>query len=340
MTTSRKGDGMADQEGKATSARPRRLGRGLSSLVGDPVSVRFSDASDLGGEVTARPESGEAPAKTPRGPAVGDQREWGGLHQVDLDRIDPSPYQPREAFDEGAIGRLADSIRQSGVMQPIVLRRQSNDRFELVAGERRWRAARIAGLAAIPAVVRDLSDEESAEIAVVENVQREDLNPIERARAFSLLSEQFGLTHAQIAERVGLERPTISNVVRLLELEEPLQDLIADGLLTPGHGKALLGMSPGARRVDLGRLASEGTWSVRRLEREVGRGKEAPSAPVHRLDGLGTHLADLERQLGEHLGTRVRVRTDSTGTRGRVEIMFYDHDHFDGLMSRLGFRMS
>jgi ParB family chromosome partitioning protein len=225
-------------------------------------------------------------------------------------------------------------------MQPVVARPSAGGRFELVAGERRLRGARRAGLGSIPVVVRELSDEESAELCLVENVQREDLNPIERANAFAMLARRFSLTHAEIGERVGLERSTVSNFVRLLELDDELRSLVAEGTLTLGHAKALLGAPGGDGRSSLGRRAVAGSWSVRRLERAVaeiaGRG---PSPDKDQTAPQSSNLADLERQLGDHLGTRVRIRADSKGTRGRVEISFYDLDHFDGLMSRLGFEM-
>lgn len=303
-----------------TKERPRRLGRGLSSLVGEPVSVGVPEVLS---------ESPPPPAELPT---------EDGITMVSVSDVTPSPFQARETFDEAALSGLAESIRRSGVMQPIVLRR-SEQGYELVAGERRWRAAQQAGLTQVPAVIRKVSDEESAELGLVENVQREDLNPIERARAFALLSTTFQLTHAEIAERVGVSRPSVSNSVRLLELEEPLQARVIDGSLSAGHAKVLLSLTPGNERLAIGERSAASGWSVRRLEHEVGRLLQAASAPVSGRT-VTAHLAELERQLSEHLGSQVRIRADASGQRGRVEISFYDLDHFDGLMSRLGFKMS
>ena len=319
---------------EAQRSRPRRLGRGLSSLVGDSVSVSIPGEASPGEAEPAREETvADRPTDMPADEAVG------GLRRITIDLIDPSPFQPRESFDDSALDRLADSIRRSGVMQPIVARPAPDGRFELVAGERRLRAARRAGLGAIPAVVRDLSDEQSAELCLVENVQREDLNPIERANAFAMLARRFSLTHAEVGERVGLERSSVSNFVRLLELDDELRSLVADGALSLGHAKALLGVPAGDERTSLGRRAVGEGWSVRRLEREAASIAGRTRAPSAEKPARSSNLDELERQLAEHLGTRVRIRADSKGHRGRVEIAFYDLDHFDGLMSRLGFKM-
>jgi ParB family chromosome partitioning protein len=267
---------------------------------------------------------------------------------IAVNEIVASPYQPRRIFDDGALAQLADSIRRAGVMQPIIVRRATQGagsgggvRYELVAGERRWRAARLAGIAAIPALVRDLSDEQAAEWAVIENVQREDLNPMERAEALQRLSSRFRLTQAQIAERVGIDRSSVANLIRLLELEEPLRLLVSSGSLGLGHGRALLGVAPGPARVTLGeRAASEG-WSVRKLER-VCASIAAPVSATTAQPGAADFSrlaarAALEKQLGEHLGTKVQITTDRSGNRGRLTIEFFDLDHFDGLLTKLGF---
>lgn len=306
-----------------TKDRPRRLGRGLSSLVSEPVSVGVPEAL-----------SDPSPMEAPDTPASPDRHST----MVPIENVVPSPFQARESFDDAALEGLAASIRRSGIMQPIVLRR-TDEGLELVAGERRWRAAKLAELTHVPAVIRTISDEESAELGLVENVQREDLNPIERARAFSMLATTFDLTHAEIAERVGVSRPSVSNFVRLLELEEPLQDRIIDGSLSAGHAKVLLSLTPGGDRVTIGERSASSGWSVRRLEHEVGRLLQV-KAPPSSGRTVTTHLAELERQLSDHLGSQVRIRADSSGQKGRIEIAFYDLDHFDGLMSRFGFKMS
>ncbi|GJQ28986.1 MAG: chromosome partitioning protein ParB [Phycisphaerae bacterium] len=249
-------------------------------------------------------------------------------------------------MDEKALARLADSIKRSGVLQPILVRRVgSSGGYELVAGERRWRAAVLAGFREIPAIVQSLSDEEAAEHSLVENVQREDLNPMDRAWALRKLGERFGLTQSQLAERVGLERSSVANLIRLTELEPEIAGMIADQRLTAGHGKALLGAPAGTARVALARKAAEFEMSVRSLENLIQTGDAAESGagvfkgqqPTNTKDEARLAvLADLQRQIGQQLGTKVNIVTDRRGKRGRIIMEFYGLDHFDSLMSRLG----
>jgi ParB family chromosome partitioning protein len=305
--------------------KSKRLGRGLSSLLSDPVPV---------------PTNAPIPEQTP---SFSDT----GIIPVATTDIQPNRFQPRRHFDQVSIDRLADSIKRSGLMQPVILR-PAGAGNELVAGARRWRAAIVAGLTSVPALVRDLTDEESAEWALVENVQREDLNAMERAWAFKGLSDRFGLSHAQIAERVGLDRSSVTNTIRLLDLEEPIRDMIGSGRLNAGHGKALLLAPAGPDRIKLAEQASDESWSVRRLERAAAASTlPAPlaGAPTSVHHDRGVDMARvaargaLERQLGEHLGSRVSITTDRSGARGRLNIEFYSIEHFDGLLAKLGFVM-
>lgn len=269
----------------------------------------------------------------------------GGLRMIPLDEITPNRFQPRQEFDEAGLRSLADSIRSAGVMQPIAVRPATNGantpagvKWELVAGERRWRAARLAGLASAPAVVTRLSDREAAEWSVVENLQRADLNPMERAFAFRKLNESFGLSHEEIAQRVGLGRPTVANLVRLTDLEPPIRDRIARGELTPGHGKALLAIAAGAARLAAADSAASGGWTVRRLEQF----STSPGAPGGGAPSDGANARrdaarrDIEKRIGERLGTRVRIRTRADGKRGNIALDFYNLDHFEDLLRRLG----
>ncbi|MFN0131373.1 MAG: ParB/RepB/Spo0J family partition protein [Phycisphaerales bacterium] len=268
----------------------------------------------------------------------------GGIHQLATSSIVRSPFQPRREFGQNAIDTLSDSILRSGLMQPIIVRPgTSPGTFELVAGERRWRAAGQAGLATVPAIVRELTDEQSAEWALVENVQREDLNPMERAAAFRLLMDRFGLTHAQVAERVGMDRTTVTNTTRLLELEEAIRLMIGAGRLSAGHGRALLMAPPGPSRIDLAQRASDEYWSVRRLERAAGEmaqgdgGGAAAGAVTPAAEARAASREALEKGLGAHLGTKVSIATDRSGKRGRLVIEFYGLDHLDGLLSKFGY---
>ncbi|MBM4109695.1 MAG: ParB/RepB/Spo0J family partition protein, partial [Phycisphaerae bacterium] len=270
-----------------------------------------------------------------------------GIVMVGVGLVSANPWQPRQRFDEGALGGLADSIKRSGLMQPIVVRPAPVDEatgrsvgYELVAGERRWRAAQIAGLERVPAVVRRLSDVEAAEWSLVENLEREDLNPMDQGWALRRMGEKFGLTQGEIAERVGLERSSVANLVRLTELDEETAGLVAGGRLSAGHGKVLLGVSAvqSAMRATLAKRAVREEWSVRRTEREVAAfvalgGRAAAPGPTRHVSPAG---ADLERRLSEHLGTKVIVTTDRSGKNGRVMIDFYGLDHLDGVLEKMG----
>jgi ParB family chromosome partitioning protein len=265
-----------------------------------------------------------------------------GLVGVSVDEIRPNARQPRHAPDLSNLEPLVASIRTAGVMQPIVVRPKGADGLhEMVAGERRWLAARQAGLAAVPAIIRDIDDQTAAEWALIENLQREDLNAIERGDAFRALQDDFGLTHAEIAEQIGLSRAAVTNQIRLCDLDEGVRTLIRHGALSGGHGRSLLGVASIDHRIAIARQAIEGEWSVRELERRVRALTAAGKAPTASTPASGNaraHLDDLERQLGEHLGTKVHIHTGRAKDRGRLVIEFYDLEQFDGILSRLGFK--
>jgi ParB family chromosome partitioning protein len=248
-------------------------------------------------------------------------------------------------MDGPGLERLVESIRREGLMQPVIVRPARPGApgaapYELVAGERRWRAAQRAGLTRIPAVIRALDDEHAAQWALVENLQREDLNAMDRAHALRALCERFGLPHAEAADRVGLDRSTVANLIRLTDLEPEIGALVRAGRLTAGHGKALLGAPAGPGRIELARRAAQDAWTVRRLEHAAAAAARVPGAqrpaaePM--LSARAAARADVERRLGEHLATRVEIRTGRSGARGRIVIRFYDLDHFDALMAKLG----
>lgn len=349
------------------STKPRRLGRGLSALLGEPVEVHVpaataSDPSASMNPGVVEPKASVAPARSaasavstlavpmraapdPAGSPTSEAQGGDRLVLVPIDAIEPNRFQPRRAFDETQLAELAASIRTAGVIQPILLRPGAQSgRYELVAGERRWRAGRLAGLAAIPAVVSRLGDEQAAEWALVENIQRADLTPMERAWAIRGLCERFGLSHAQVGERLGIDRTTAANLSRLTDLEQDIRDLLDANQLSVGHGKVLLGAPAGAIRVGLARQAATQGWSVRRLEQGIARATEASGSGAAPAVVIGEParakalaLRELEKQLGEHLGTSVRLRASAGGKRGSIVIKFFDLDHFDGLMSKMGF---
>jgi ParB family chromosome partitioning protein len=309
--------------------KKRRLGMGLSGMIGSPVEVASPAAEPIA--------SGET---SPRSDAA--QLSAGGLVDVQVGDIRPNARQPRHTIDASSLEPLVASIRSAGVMQPIVVRPRGRDGlYELVAGERRWRAASQAGLIAVPAVVREIDDRTAAEWAIIENVQREDLNAVDRGDAYRNLQDEFGLTHAEIAIQVGLTRAAVTNQIRLCDLDDGIRTLIRRGALSGGHGRSLLGLASVDHRIVMARQAIEGEWSVRELERRV----RAVSATRPAASGGSTatatgraHLDDLERQLSEHLGTKVHIKTGRKRDRGRLAIEFYDLGQFDGLLAQLGFK--
>jgi ParB family chromosome partitioning protein len=279
----------------------------------------------------ARPQDATDAGEPSRAPAV-------GIRMLAVEDVRPNPSQPRRDFDPDALQRLGQSIRSAGLMQPIVVRPHQRG-YLLVAGERRWRAAQLIGLAELPAIVRDLDDRTAAQLALVENLQREDLNPIERAEAFRRLIDDFGLTHQDIAKHVGLDRSSVSNHLRLLELDEDTTDALRTGRLSMGHGRALLAITNEVERAALARQSDRQGWSVRELERRIrDRTREAAETVPRREDPRHAHMKDLERRLGDHLGTKVTLNAGRKKGAGTLTIAFYSLDEFEGLMERLGFR--
>ncbi len=334
--------------GSSSFKKPARLGRGLSALVGTNPPVHVDPSPDAAQKTNIQ--------------AV-EQPNLGGLVLVAVEAIRANPHQPRRHFDDDALIALAESIRQDGVMQPVVVRRLGGGGgggdeavYELVAGERRLRASRLAGMETIPAVVRDVDDRTSAELALIENLQRADLNAVERALAFRALADRYQLTHAEIGERVGMDRTSVSNHLRLLDLDDEILSMVAEGRLGFGHARALLGIADDERRVALARVAAEESWSVRAVERaatgepemkrepaaEAGKENSFNSTPRQQNDTSGQARAravldDMERRLSEHLGTRVTLKTDRTGQKGTLTLEFFNLDQFDGLLDRLGY---
>jgi ParB family chromosome partitioning protein len=253
----------------------------------------------------------------------------GGLQDIPVTAIQPNRYQPRRNFDEAAMSELADSIHEVGLLQPVLVRADGEGGYELIAGERRWRAARRAGLQSIPALVRTTDDASTLEHALVENLHRDDLNALEEAAAYQQLIEDFELTHEQVAARVGRSRVTITNMLRLLQLPPAIQRLLSEGRLDAGHARALLGTPDRAFQERLAQRAAVESMSVREVEEAVrrhgdaaGNGKPAPKPRSKGGRMRPPGLLELEELLGEHLETRVRVTMG--GKRGRVTIEFSD----------------
>ena len=257
----------------------------------------------------------------------------GGPLQIDIDLIDPSPYQPRTRFSEAALEELAQSIRSSGIIQPLVVRKVGS-RFQLIAGERRWRAAQRAQLLRVPAVLREVGDEQALELTLVENIQREDLNPIEQARAFQRLLDQFHLTQDEVATRTGKDRATVANSVRLLALDDTFLEWIEEGKITAGHGRALLAVEDPKLRFQLAQNASRGKLTVRQLERMAtrrARGRTLHAQSEAHDPNRQAALDELQKQIG----TRVSLHMPAKGRPGQLILEFYDEEQLNGLYDRL-----
>jgi ParB family transcriptional regulator, chromosome partitioning protein len=297
----------------ANTDRTRRLGRGLSALI----------SSTSQPAVQAQPQ--QAASSEP-------------FREIRLDQIVPNPRQPRRDFSETELQELQLSLQASGLLQPIAVRPRKDGRFELIAGERRLRAATRLGWSTIPAYVRDVSDEQLLSLALVENLQREDLNPIEEAEGYRQLINDFGLAHQQVAQAVGKDRSTITNALRLLALPEEVQRLVRDGSLTLGHARALLGVPPGTSLTELAQRVVSQRLSVREVERLVQETKPAVrrtrDAESQQTVSDVPEVRRLTDRLRRFLQTDVAVHVDSSG-RGEVRIRFYSADDFNRVFELL-----
>ena len=296
------------------TAKKRGLGRGLDALLGPkggntPVNVA----------AVAQPQPGEV------------------LRKIKVSELQPGKYQPRRDMDSSKLDELADSIRAQGVIQPILARRLPAGNYEIVAGERRWRASQLAGLAEVPVVVRELEDRTVVAMALIENIQREDLNPLEEAQALSRLIEEFSLTHAEAAQAVGRSRAAVSNLLRLIDLPEGVRALLIERRLEMGHARALLTLAP-ELATRLAEEAAEQGWSVREVEhraQQFAAGKlpgarKAKPAPATVL----ADIASLQNELSEALGARVDI-SQGRGGKGKLVIHYSDLDTLDGVLERL-----
>ncbi len=284
-------------------AKKPALGRGLSSLIGD---LKASDTVEAGERLATLP----------------------------IEKLQPGKYQPRSHMDAERLAELADSIRAQGLIQPIIVRAIGGGRHEIIAGERRWRAAQLAALREVPVVVREIGDNAALAMALIENIQREDLNPLEEAVALQRLIDEFDLTHQQAAEAVGRSRASVSNLLRLLELPEAIRALVERRELEMGHARALLTL-PVQQALALAQQAAAEGWSVRETERRVQtlqKGGGAPAKPPSRKPDAD--ILALERELSESIGAKVEVQS-RRGGRGKLVINYHSHDELDGILERI-----
>ncbi len=292
-----------------SAPKKRGLGRGLEALLGPNAAAPTAP-------LEAQP---------------GDK-----LKRLPVKHLQPGKYQPRRTMDDDKLQELADSIKAQGVVQPVVVRQLGKDKYEIVAGERRWRATQLAGLIEIPAVVRELDDRTVIAMALIENIQREDLNPLEEAQALQRLIDEFDLTHAQAAEAVGRSRAAVSNLLRLLELPEDIRVLVQQRAIEMGHARALLSLAPQAA-IALARQAAAEGWSVREVEHRVQQlaAGKVVSTPTKRSKALpSADIATLENELSELLASKVAVQ-HGRGGRGKLVIHYGSLDALDGVIERL-----
>lgn len=301
-----------------------RLGRGLGNLI---AGGRAAPAKKPETEAAA-PGKGVGLAAPPAAPGLA------GFLEIAITAVEPGKYQPRREFDPEALRELADSIRSEGLLQPIVVR-QVGAKFQLIAGERRWRACQMLGLRMIPARVVEAGDASAAVMALIENLQRADLNPIEEALGYASLLRDFALTQEAVAERVGKGRATVANALRLLALDREIQGYLAKGLLSVGHAKVLLALADTGARLALVRRALAESWSVRDLEQQLRKLKaditvKSPGRPT----AEATVIRDLEKRLAAKLNTRVSLK--HAGKRGRIVIEYFGDDDLQRILDRLG----
>jgi ParB family transcriptional regulator, chromosome partitioning protein len=311
----------------------RRLGKGLESLLSKTVEVAPPEAVII-----------EAPKEGPSEPSNTITSEpvdlLDGLVYLSTDSIVPNARQPRQVFDDDALTALADSIKTAGLMQPIVVRSTSEPgKYELVAGERRWRAAQIAGMSKLPSIVKELDDKTSAEWALIENLQREDLNPIDRAEAFDRLVVDFNATQKEIASQLGIDRSSVANFLRLNDLEPSVKDAVRDGRLSMGHAKVILGIPDMSTSKAIARRCAREQWSVRELERQLKKQSGRRSTKVQaEQTALEMYMQNLADQLGNHLGTKTTISVGKKKGAGKLSIEFYSNDQFEGILDTLNFK--
>lgn len=268
----------------------------------------------------------------------GDISSNSGIQEVDINKVEPDKNQPRKTFDEDDLESLADSIKQYGVIDPLLVQ-DKGDYYEIVGGERRWRASKKAGLKKVPVIVREFTDEEKVLIALIENTQRTDLNPIEEATTYKRLMEEFNLTQDEVADRVSKSRPAVSNALRLLNLSDEVQQLLAERTISSGHARALLGIKDKEKQSEFANIIIDNRLSVREVEREIKKmqdDKSTPSAPKKKeIDPqLLAVYSEIEEKLKESTGTKVSI-IPKDEKKGKIEIEYYDADELDRLVEKL-----
>jgi ParB family chromosome partitioning protein len=302
--------------------KPKHLGRGLASLLG-PITSTIQEhplpiaIAEIGSNISI------------------DKHLHDNLREINVDNIQPNPFQVRFIWNEQELADLARSIKANGVIQPVIVRPLGMG-YQLIAGERRWRAAKLAGIQTIPAIIRQVKDEELLELALVENIHRADLNPIERANAYQKYLSSLSVTQVEAAARLGEDRSVIANYLRLLDLPTELKQMLIDGQLTMGHARAILALPSDELRRKLANRAMSGRLSVREVERLVRKYLGANDKREIAAHTRPAHIQDLESRLSKELGTNVAIETRKNGRCGRIIIEFHSLEEFDRIMERIG----
>ena len=299
------------------AAKKRGLGRGLNALLGSAAEV--NQLTD--------------PSPAPTSPAADQSSANNSLRHLSIELIQRGTYQPRVHFEPESLQELANSIKEQGVVQPIVVRPITAGRFELIAGERRWRAAQLAGLHEIPAVIKDLTDQAAAAVSLIENIQRENLNPLEESRALQRLIDEFDMTHQQVAEAVSRSRASVSNLLRLRDLNEDVKQLVDERKLDMGHARALLALQGYEQSLLAGKAADQG-WSVRETEKRVKRQLEPAPPGGGTSTKIDPDIKRLQEQMSERLGAPVDLQHKSNG-KGRLVISYSSLDELDGILNKI-----
>jgi len=302
--------------------KPRHLGRGIQSLL-SPITLEPEEVNQLLSDDTGA-------ANFPP-----DKSLHESLREINIDDISPNPYQARTGFNEQELADLAESIKINGVIQPIVVR-PIGPKFQLIAGERRYRASQLVSMTTIPAIVRQATDQQMLELALIENIHRANLNPIERAKAYQNYISTFSMTQAEAAQRLVEDRSVITNYLRLLDLPHEIKQMLIDGQLAMGHARAILALPTDELRRKLANRAMAGRLNVREVERLVRKYLTTTGQAKTTVRSKPPHILDLQSKLGSQLGTRVTIETNKNGQRGRIIIEFHSLDEFDRITEMLG----
>lgn len=294
-------------------AKPRGLGKGLDLMIPNVV--------------------GEEKEKKEQKVVAKEEKEQGET-LVKISKVEPNREQPRKYFDEDALQELADSIKQFGLLQPILVQ-DRKDYYEIIAGERRWRAAKLAGLKEVPVIIKNYTEQEIVEIALIENIQREDLNPIEEAQAYKKLLTEFNLKQDEVAERVSKSRAAVTNSIRLLKLSDKVQQMVIDDMISTGHARALLAIDDAEQQYIIAQKIFDEKLSVRDIEKLVKNLHKTPKAKKLDDKAMEAIYQDIEEKLKQSLGTKVAISSKGKGA-GKIEIEFYSHEDLDRLLEMIG----